>query len=82
MTDLERVIQALEDGWLTATATQGRPARKRFHHPGWNEGFYSLMVGCPDTGQGVVWMANGENGKRLGREVMRGIPEAFGWSGY
>jgi len=27
-------------------------------------------------------MTNGENGKRLGREVMRAIPEVLGWSGY
>ncbi len=54
----------------------------KFVHPGHNEGFHSLLVGCPDTGQGLVWMANGENGKRLGREVMRLLPESFGWSGY
>ena len=54
----------------------------KFEHPGHNEGFHSLLVGSPDTGQGLVWMTNGENGKRLGREVMRAIPEDFGWSGY
>ncbi len=54
----------------------------KFEHPGHNEGFHSLLVGCPDTGQGLVWMTNGENGKRLGREVLRAIPEAFGWPGY
>jgi CubicO group peptidase (beta-lactamase class C family) len=57
-------------------------SKTKFMHPGWNEGFHSLLVGCPDTGQGLVWMTNGQNGKRLGREVMRAIPEAFGWSGY
>jgi CubicO group peptidase (beta-lactamase class C family) len=54
----------------------------KFEHPGWNEGFHSLLLGCLDTGQGFVWMTNGENGKRLGREVMRAIPKAFGWSAY
>lgn len=56
--------------------------KTKFEHPGWNEGFHSLFVGCLDTGQGLVWMTNGANGKRLGREVTRAIPEAFGWSGY
>ena len=54
----------------------------KFEHPGWNEGFYSLLVGCLDTGQGLVWMANGAKGKHLGREVMRAIPRVFGWSAY
>jgi CubicO group peptidase (beta-lactamase class C family) len=54
----------------------------KFEHPGWNEGFHSLLVGCPETGQGLVWMTNGANGKRLGREVMHALPEGFGWSGY
>jgi CubicO group peptidase (beta-lactamase class C family) len=56
--------------------------RTKFEHPGWNEGFHSLLVGCPETGQGVVWMANGESGKSLGREVMRTLPGGFGWKRY
>jgi CubicO group peptidase (beta-lactamase class C family) len=56
--------------------------KKKFEHPGWNEGYHSLLVGCLDTGQGLVWMTNGANGKQLGREVMRAIPDIFGWSGY
>jgi hypothetical protein len=54
----------------------------KFEHPGWNEGFHNLLVGCPETGQGVVWMANGENGKSLGREVMRALPGGFSWKRY
>jgi CubicO group peptidase (beta-lactamase class C family) len=56
--------------------------RTKFEHPGWNEGYHSLLVGCLDTGQGLVWMTNGAKGKHLGREVMRAIPGVFGWSGY
>lgn len=52
---------------------------KKFEHPGWNVGFHSLMVGCPHTGKGVVWMTNGENGKRFGWELMRAIPTSYGW---
>jgi CubicO group peptidase (beta-lactamase class C family) len=54
----------------------------KFEHPGWNEGFHSFLVGCLDTGCGLVWMTNGARGKRLGREVMRALPKAFVWSGY
>jgi CubicO group peptidase (beta-lactamase class C family) len=52
----------------------------RFGHPGWNEGFHSIMLGCPETGQGVIWMTNGENGRRLGWEVSRGLAEIVRWS--
>jgi CubicO group peptidase (beta-lactamase class C family) len=51
-----------------------------FGHPGWNEGFHSIMIGCPETGQGVVWMTNGENGRHLGWEVSRGLAEIVRWS--
>lgn len=52
----------------------------RFGHPGWNEGFHNIIIGCPETGQGIVWMTNGENGRRLGREVSRGLAEIVRWS--
>jgi CubicO group peptidase (beta-lactamase class C family) len=55
--------------------------RVRFEHPGWNEGFHSLMVCTLDTGQGLVFMTNGENGKNLGRELMLAIPD-YGWTGW
>ena len=53
----------------------------RFGHPGWNEGFHNMLIGCPETGQGIVWMTNGENGRRLGHEVSRGLAEIvrFSW---
>jgi CubicO group peptidase (beta-lactamase class C family) len=54
----------------------------RFDHPGWNEGFHSLLVGYPGKGQGVIWMTNGENGRMLGYEVMRGLAHARGWPGF
>jgi CubicO group peptidase (beta-lactamase class C family) len=57
-----------------------RDGMTRFGHPGWNEGFHSIIIGCPETGQGVVWMTNGENGRRLGWEVSRGLAEIVRWS--
>jgi hypothetical protein len=38
------------------------------------------VLTCPETGQGVVWMTNGENGRRLGWEVSRGLAEIVKWS--
>ena len=57
-----------------------RDGMTRFGHPGWNEGFHSMMLGCLEMGQAVVWMTNGENGRRLGWEVSRGLAEVVGWS--
>jgi CubicO group peptidase (beta-lactamase class C family) len=53
--------------------------RVRFEHPGWNEGFHSLLIGDLVSGQGLVWMTNGENGRRLGWELTRGLAQVFGW---
>jgi hypothetical protein len=53
--------------------------RTLFGHPGWNEGVHNLLLADLDSGQGLVWMANGENGKVLGWEMMRGLGEVFGW---
>ena len=53
--------------------------RIRFEHPGWNEGFHSLLIGDLVSGQGLVWMTNGENGKKLGWEVTRGLAQVFEW---
>ena len=45
-----------------------------------SEGFHSIMIGCPETGQGIIWMTNGENGRSLGHEVSRGLAEIVKWS--
>jgi CubicO group peptidase (beta-lactamase class C family) len=52
----------------------------RIGHPGWNEGFHSIMLGCLEAGQGEVWMTNGENGRHLGWEVSRALAEIVRWS--
>jgi CubicO group peptidase (beta-lactamase class C family) len=52
----------------------------RFGHPGWNEGFHCIMLGCLEPGQGEVWMTNGENGRHLGWEVSRALAEIVRWS--
>jgi CubicO group peptidase (beta-lactamase class C family) len=52
----------------------------RIGHPGWNEGFHCIMLGCLEIGQGEVWMTNGENGRHLGLELSRGLAEIVRWS--
>ena len=49
-------------------------------HPGWNVGFHSIMLGCLEAGQGLIWMTNGENGRHLGLEISHGLAEAVRWS--
>jgi CubicO group peptidase (beta-lactamase class C family) len=49
-------------------------------HPGWNVGFHCIMLVCLEAGQGLIWMTNGENGRRLGHEVSRGLAEIVKWS--
>jgi CubicO group peptidase (beta-lactamase class C family) len=53
--------------------------KTNFGHPGWNVGFHSLVAGVLETGKGFVWMANGENGQRLGFELDRGLLPVTGW---
>ncbi len=50
-----------------------------FGHPGWNEGFHSLIGGIPETGQGFAWMSNGENGNHLGFEVTESLRKVIDW---
>ena len=54
----------------------------RFEHRGWNEGYHCFFGGWVGTGQGLVWMTNGENGEMLGDEIMRGLAHVFGWPGF
>jgi CubicO group peptidase (beta-lactamase class C family) len=69
-------------GWDCGLAlnTINKDGLTRIGHPGWNEGFHSIMLGCPETGQGIIWMTNGENGRRLGWEVSHGLAEVVKWS--
>ena len=46
---------------------------------GSNHGYRSKMVAFPETGQGAVVMANGEDGEGLNDEVFRGIAQVYDW---
>ncbi len=49
-------------------------------HPGWNVGFHCITLGCLEAGQGLIWMTNGENGRKLGLEISHGLAEVVRWS--
>jgi hypothetical protein len=49
-------------------------------HPGWNAGFHCIMLFCLEVGQGLIWMTNGENGRKLGLEISRGLADVVSWS--
>jgi CubicO group peptidase (beta-lactamase class C family) len=50
-----------------------------FSHGGSNEGFKCVLVAFAATGQGAVVMTNGDQGGRLGEEVLRAIAREYGW---
>jgi CubicO group peptidase (beta-lactamase class C family) len=58
---------------------EGEGQAKRFSHTGVNEGFRAYVVGFPATGQGAVFMTNGENGMPLIQEVLRAVAAEYRW---
>ena len=53
-----------------------------FYIQGKNKGFSCFLVGYPVKGQGVVIMANSENGEYLIDEILRAVSEAYDWPHY
>ncbi len=81
--EMTRQMLTPQVGWVgLGFPIMEKDGRIRFEHPGWNEGFHSLMAGYLNAGRGLVWMTNGENGKLLGHEVMRALDTVFGCPGY
>jgi len=50
-----------------------------FYIRGKNKGFSSILVAYPVKGQGVVILANSENGEYLIDEILRAVSEAYNW---
>jgi CubicO group peptidase (beta-lactamase class C family) len=53
-----------------------------FGHIGDDEGFQAMLVMFADSGQGVVIMANSENGILLGDYIIANIAREYGWKEY
>jgi len=50
-----------------------------FSHPGATEGYKSFLVAYPKKGQGVIIMANSDNGEALWHELLRSVSVEYGW---
>jgi len=51
-------------------------------HSGMNRGFRSKMVAYIESGDGVIVMANSENGDRIISEIVRSVSREYGWPDY
>jgi CubicO group peptidase (beta-lactamase class C family) len=60
----------------------GEGAARRFMHEGGNAGFKSKYVMYLDSGDGVVMLTDGDNGRWLNVEFTKGVADAFGWEGF
>lgn len=80
MTRLMLTTQIENTGLGVFIAGKGRATR--FSHGGGNQGFFSYLIGYPETGQGAVVMVNGTDYWDLVHEVVRGIALEYGWPDY
>lgn len=80
--------QALAQDLMTEVAPSGKGLgptlegageTRRFGHTGSNNSYKALMEGHLATGDGVVILTNGANGKALYKEVYRAVAAAEGW---
>jgi tetratricopeptide (TPR) repeat protein len=53
-----------------------------FGHNGADEGFQAELTASRDGRVAAAFLANSDHGLRLGTEILRGIAEREGWSGY
>lgn len=57
----------------------GEGKQLHFDHAGWTRGFRSYFVAYPARGEGVVIMANGDEGNLLIEEVVRSVSHVYDW---
>jgi len=50
-----------------------------FAHNGANEGFQAVLAMNADTGQGIVIMANSDNGILVAEELRRSVAKEYAW---
>jgi Domain of unknown function (DUF3471) len=65
--------------WGLGVQIGGSESDRYFSHGGANEGYMNLFVAYEKSGEGAVVMTNGDNGGRLGDEVMHSIAAEYGW---
>ena len=67
--------------WGLGVGLIGRPPT-RFFHTGSNPGYQCELHGYLEGGQGAVIMTNGDQGWRLGREILWAIAKEYQWPDY
>ena len=60
---------------------EGAGQAAAFGHGGSNAGFKCAMTAFVDGGRGAVVMTNGDQGGRLGSEILRAVAAEYGWPG-
>jgi CubicO group peptidase (beta-lactamase class C family) len=76
-----QMLAPVKSDWALHTMLHGVSVDGRFGHDGVNEGFEATMVMQVETGNGVVVMTNGANGKHLADEIIRAVSLEYGWNG-
>ncbi len=69
----------VKGGYGLGLSLQGAGPTASFGHGGSNEGFKCQMTAFLDKGQGAVIMTNGDQGSRLGAEILRAVAREYGW---
>ena len=60
-------------------AIDGKGPDLSFEHNGADEGFQALFIAFAERGQGLVAMANSDNGSSLMSEIETAVAEEYGW---
>lgn len=76
---VETMLTPIRNDYGLGFGVQTTDGQASFSHGGSNAGFRCEFRGYRDHGRGAVVMTNGENGGRLGSEVMRAIADEYGW---
>jgi CubicO group peptidase (beta-lactamase class C family) len=58
---------------------EGAGPSASFGHGGSNAGFKCTMTASVESGRGAVVMTNGDQGGRLGAEILRAVAAEYGW---
>lgn len=53
----------------------------RMSHGGWSHGYRSYLIFFPESGEGLVAIANGDSGHNLIDDILRTVAEERGWVG-
>jgi len=76
------VAEEIDGSMGLGFGVHGEGSGKHIDHAGWTRGYRSYLVAFPETGDGVVLMANGNNGNRLIQEMTRAIAKELEWPAF